>query len=167
MCSINHNPIRPRPSKPRTALKRICTIGCMGMIIIALFSIWISLQIGFHYGCVYARHGNVLLTWSTHDHGHFNQYDFGLNVGIETPPRFRLLLPNVDKIGVSISGATHYRWFVLVPFWLLLVVGGISLWLLRHCDRRIPAGHCQYCGYNLTGNVSGRCSECGVEVERA
>ena len=24
-----------------------------------------------------------------------------------------------------------------------------------------PAGHCQRCGYNLTGNLSGICPECG------
>lgn len=29
---------------------------------------------------------------------------------------------------------------------------------------RYPEGHCQTCGYNLTGNVSGRCSECGTDV---
>ena len=27
-----------------------------------------------------------------------------------------------------------------------------------------PPGHCP-CGYNLTGNVSGTCPECGVEVQ--
>ena len=27
-----------------------------------------------------------------------------------------------------------------------------------------PAGHCQQCGYNLTGNVSGRCPECGKKI---
>ena len=26
---------------------------------------------------------------------------------------------------------------------------------------RFPPGHCQTCGYSLTGNVSGRCPECG------
>ena len=28
-----------------------------------------------------------------------------------------------------------------------------------------PEGHCQTCGYDLTGNVSGRCSECGTDVK--
>ena len=28
--------------------------------------------------------------------------------------------------------------------------------------RRIPPNHCQRCSYNLTGNVSGRCPECGT-----
>lgn len=30
--------------------------------------------------------------------------------------------------------------------------------------RRFPPGHCAECGYNLTGNVSGMCPECGTEV---
>ena len=28
--------------------------------------------------------------------------------------------------------------------------------------RRIPPGHCPHCGYDLTGNVSGKCPECGA-----
>lgn len=31
---------------------------------------------------------------------------------------------------------------------------------------KFPAGHCQTCGYDLTGNVSGRCPECGRAIER-
>ena len=30
-------------------------------------------------------------------------------------------------------------------------------------DAHVP-GHCRHCCYNLTGNVSGRCPECGKEV---
>lgn len=29
---------------------------------------------------------------------------------------------------------------------------------------RPPPGHCQACGYNLTGNVSGVCPECGEQL---
>ena len=28
--------------------------------------------------------------------------------------------------------------------------------------REYPSGHCQSCGYDLTGNESGRCPECGL-----
>jgi hypothetical protein len=42
---------------------------------------------------------------------------------------------------------------------LLLVM---PIWRLLH--RRPPAGHCQECGYNLKGNVSGVCPECGEAV---
>jgi hypothetical protein len=32
--------------------------------------------------------------------------------------------------------------------------------------RRQPAAHCLACGYDLTGNVSGRCPECGTAISR-
>ena len=51
------------------------------------------------------------------------------------------------------------HWAVLLP--LLLV----DAWLVRRgvvrWRRRRRAGCCAKCGYNLTGNVSGRCPECG------
>lgn len=34
-------------------------------------------------------------------------------------------------------------------------------WYRRHLSL---AGHCDRCGYNLRGNQSGRCSECGMEI---
>jgi hypothetical protein len=37
-------------------------------------------------------------------------------------------------------------------------------WLLP--DKPVyPSGHCRKCGYNLTGNVSGVCPECGNVIE--
>jgi len=60
----------------------------------------------------------------------------------------------------------HYRspmlsiWLPLwIPFLIIAVPTG-CLWWVAH-PRRIPLGHCQKCGYNLTGNVSGVCPECG------
>ena len=42
----------------------------------------------------------------------------------------------------------------------------IATWMMRVADRRmkIPIGQCQQCGYDLTGNVSGRCPECGRTI---
>ena len=56
------------------------------------------------------------------------------------------------------------QWFVRIPMWLMLI--GVACpttiaWWLNH--RRPLPGHCP-CGYDLTGNTSGRCPECG-EVE--
>lgn len=52
-----------------------------------------------------------------------------------------------------------------VPMWMvfLLVVAPTALFWWR--DRRYPPGHCQRCGYNLTGNVSGKCPECGKPIK--
>lgn len=44
-----------------------------------------------------------------------------------------------------------------------LVALAIPTALLWITDRsRPPSGHCQKCGYDLTGNISGRCPECGT-----
>jgi hypothetical protein len=57
-------------------------------------------------------------------------------------------------------------WHVLdVPLWILLAVVAAPTGVLWYVDRRRnPPGHCRKCGYNLTGNVSGRCPECGTII---
>ncbi len=53
----------------------------------------------------------------------------------------------------------HAVWVPLgLPLLLTMTVTVILFWQDR---RRIDPGHCQQCGYNLTGNVSGKCPECG------
>ncbi|MHC4094086.1 MAG: hypothetical protein ACYSVY_28060 [Planctomycetota bacterium] len=58
------------------------------------------------------------------------------------------------------SGAMEFA--VILPIWMLAVVVAIPTSLLWYRDRRPPKGCCQGCGYNLRGNVSGVCPECGV-----
>src|SRR5438552_2109151 len=43
------------------------------------------------------------------------------------------------------------------PFWLSLILTSWLVW------RPLPEviGHCEFCGYNLQGNESGKCPECG------
>jgi hypothetical protein len=51
---------------------------------------------------------------------------------------------------------------VWLPLWLPLVIIAIPTAILWHRDRRrYPPGHCRQCGYNLTGNESGKCPEMG------
>lgn len=57
-----------------------------------------------------------------------------------------------------------------LPKWLFgVIVGAVAIpGLLAMIFQRTPPvpppGHCTTCGYNLTGNVSGKCSECGEPV---
>jgi hypothetical protein len=63
----------------------------------------------------------------------------------------------MPRVSRSVSGLT-----ISLPLWLplLLIVVPTALVFWRDC-RRIPPHCCQSCGYNLTGNISGTCPECG------
>ncbi|MFQ5805658.1 MAG: hypothetical protein ACE5I3_04325 [Phycisphaerae bacterium] len=54
---------------------------------------------------------------------------------------------------------------IAIPIWPLLAVAATMTVLLFRSDRRFPPGKCQNCGYDLTGNLSGRCPECGAQAE--
>lgn len=58
-----------------------------------------------------------------------------------------------------------YLGYIPIPLLGMLVVLAsptILLWLPAKVAP--PSGRCRSCGYDLTGNVSGRCPECGREV---
>ena len=55
---------------------------------------------------------------------------------------------------------------VKIPLWplpaLTTIPAGLLWW--RHRRQRFLPGHCGRCGYDLVGNVSGKCPECGAAV---
>ena len=56
-------------------------------------------------------------------------------------------------------------WILILPLWIPFLVIVAPTALLCWLDhRRIPPGHCQHCGYDLTGNTSGTRPECGTAV---
>jgi len=58
---------------------------------------------------------------------------------------------------------------IAIPGWPMLAGLGFMIlffWGLRVL-RSAPAGHCEACGYDLTGNESGVCSECGAEIAKS
>lgn len=50
---------------------------------------------------------------------------------------------------------------------LSLFCGWLALNMWWKENRPVPPGHCRNCSYNLTGNTSGVCPECGTEVGSA
>ena len=68
---------------------------------------------------------------------------------------------------VEFSGPCYRQTDISLPLWMLLPVIELpSLYLWRN-NRRVAPGHCAACGYNLIGNVSGICPECGNAVPQA
>ena len=81
---------------------------------------------------------------------------------IEEAPRFYWRLPYCRAAGLEPDGSLRTQTTIILPLWLLLLVIGLPTCLLWWRNRRrFPHGHCRNCGYDLTGNVSGRCPECG------
>lgn len=59
-----------------------------------------------------------------------------------------------------LSVAAPY-WAVMLPAAVLPLCGAGRWWRRRRRSRRLRRGQCPSCGYDLTGNVSGVCPECG------
>lgn len=57
---------------------------------------------------------------------------------------------------------THFLIPLAWPFLIIVAPTALLFWRDRH---RIPPGHCQSCGYDLTGNESGVCPECGTACQ--
>lgn len=51
-----------------------------------------------------------------------------------------------------------------IPHWLTNLIAWSLFVILWRTRRKYSKGHCQRCGYDLTGNESGRCPECNTIV---
>lgn len=51
-------------------------------------------------------------------------------------------------------------------FACLYATPGILAIVIKRAPPILP-NHCKTCGYNLTGNVSGKCSECGTAISNS
>ena len=69
---------------------------------------------------------------------------------------------------ISYSGQIHSRG-VAAPYWIIVLLTAIlpALWFRDHLARRrrLRTGLCRSCGYDLTGNTSGVCPECGEVIK--
>jgi hypothetical protein len=96
-----------------------------------------------------------------------------------------LLIGEACVLGLTLTQQRLERW-VLGPVLWTAPSDGPGHWLATNCvttplslvvawcwfrhGRRWEAARgdvplCTFCGYNLTGNVSGRCPECGASIE--
>lgn len=77
--------------------------------------------------------------------------------------------------GMPSGGQTFIRSFtpnfeLFIPFWLGTVAFALlpSVWIVARIKRRwaTDGTHCTTCGYDLTGNTTGVCPECGKSIKR-
>jgi hypothetical protein len=85
-----------------------------------------------------------------------------INGHIDLPPSIRPVTARPpQRVQAFIA---HWAWLTGVTAVLPLLVGASRLVAWR---RRRRTGGCPNCGYDLTGNVSGVCPECGTLVVKA
>jgi Flp pilus assembly protein TadB len=76
---------------------------------------------------------------------------------------------------MPVSGAIRAYLIPIASFVLIIALVNLAVWLVRRTYRRRLREHlcqvglptCIPCGYDLTGNTSGRCPECGQPAEQA
>lgn len=73
------------------------------------------------------------------------------------PPR-----PGSNTPPIKLFGVRTWTW---LPIVLLIAYPALAVLADRLRRRNRREGHCRGCGYNLTGNASGVCSECGLAFE--
>lgn len=97
------------------------------------------------------------------------------NVSRANPPKETIMLPSAWRfagfsfqfIRVTGGGTIH---ILTCPLWLPLILFAAypTIALIRgplRRQRRRKRGRCVKCGYDLTGNTSGVCPECGTKIE--
>ena len=146
-----------RGHRARRILKWVSMCACAAVLIAAVTSVWVHVWIYSKRFGAELYGGNVFFA-DFHSPVCTPQY----GVSIERS-RYELYLPRFTPFKgayLDETGADE----AVVPLWCLLVLAGPATALLWWRDRRKPAAHCQNCGYDLTGNVSGTCPECGAAV---
>jgi len=153
----------------RRSLCRILKYACVGVtitvtIVIGLSLTWHVYYVGDKFAVGWWAGGLEYLNWKSKPK--FQQegleqmlYPMGFRVD-------RIVLK--DRYGGLLMRLP--RWSpvkVELPNWLLFATTTMPtaffFWLDR---RRTRPGHCQQCGYNLTGNTSGICPECGTPIPK-
>jgi hypothetical protein len=114
-------------------------------------SIWLYVWVNIGIGGLGIFGGGMCVAF-------FNSYRAPL-IKLEKP-RLGLSLPSFEISLPFGGGPVRELW---VPFWLITTVL-IVLCTIVPRRPRIGPKDCPHCGYDLTGNVSGACSECGTRI---
>jgi len=145
-----------RRSRTRRVLKWVALVGCVLLISAWAISIQYNIMVGWKKWKLTLLDGQLWLwEWRAPD-----EMCTGFRSYVETrDPSFHTYGLTWVKGGLCPWIGGNRRWSA--PLWLPLMLGIVPTAILWYRDRRPPKGHCQACGYDLTGNVSGVCPECG------
>ena len=95
---------------------------------------------------------------------------FVLTVGVPTTPHF-LWSPRPPHPGKVFIWKPHIvahqrnpGGTAMIPLWIPMIVTLAAAWFFHRKARFTRLGHCAKCSYDLSGNESGVCPECGTRT---
>jgi len=137
----------------RTALAgMVMSVGILSMLLVSIHQL-----IGYTGRTMFlvVAHGQVCFGW-------IRDRSLGMLPG---PHGWRWFesgeMPGMFSLPQVVTGG-YLR--VFVPLWVLFILMLIPSLIMWPLSKRVPPGYCSRCKYDLTGNVSGVCSECGDPV---
>jgi len=158
------------------ATSGLCALGVLGVWVRSyslMDGVYSIANSGERHWSVQSAHGILELVIATSTSG--TQASSGSTWAYQSWPHGRLMFQSMQtttatRLGfrferLGLLGGASPGHVVNLPHWFPLVlfsaypVWAISRWFLRR--KKIRAGRCVGCAYNLKGNVSGICPECG------
>ena len=161
---------RGRTCNGGTTLRRIVIAGCLVMCVVICYVWWADYDRLKNYArdlewvrCHAVVYRGHLMLWILNQPMIEVMDAWRFADGWRAPKPFTFTMfyfPPVPKA---------WGWFSFIPCWAAVgIFGTYPLWtMLRLGARRAyrsRKGHCMSCGYDLTGNLSGVCPECGGAV---
>ncbi len=147
-----------RSSRIRRIFKWTGLAVCGVIAVIFLASLWWTAEWRSRHSITSVRWGGVDVLASSDVIVGMHGTDFYIRRETQSHPA--RLLPKQGVLGFT-GGKTV---ITIIPLWIPFLILALPTAYLFYRDRRPPPGHCQNCGYDLTGNESGVCPECGKEA---
>jgi|GEM_PF-2602966 len=146
---------------------RLVLLLAIGTSIAAIAGFWCTIDFSYRGWCLglnrsgigfarYTLDNNVALMVNEETENPVLAFDAASETTFFYYPPIEFTQDDIFDLHVTGMGVTH--WFANLIVWSLFLI------LLRR-SRKHPKGHCQDCGYDLTGNESGACPECNAVAE--
>lgn len=153
---------RIRRSRIRRILKWTGLAACLAILLLWCVSIGWAVGLGCGRWYVGVADGYMGFSWASSWGGAKARRLYF--VARDVRVLLNEFLPVLEH-GFRLKGPDSIDEFVFAPIWnILLVLGALTGYRFWRDRRRVLPHHCRACGYDLTGNLSRICSECGTPI---